>query len=246
MEQGMDSHSLGRWSYVRINGKNGREVLIAAVYQACKASIGTIGSKTAFAQQWHLIRQSGDQNPDPRKRFISDLDTFLAPCHSKGIDILLMGDFNETLGESLRGLDAIVTKYNLLDLLPYHHGLDGKVETHSRGSKRLDYAFGTQDLAESISRIGITPYNFIVASDHRGVFIDFEIDSLLGGDPSHLMSPALRGLKSNSPKQCRKYVKAVTACLLTHKVFDRASRIQILTDTHGLMPRLSRARERVD
>ena len=89
-EQGMDSHGLGRWSFVKIHGKNGRAVLIATIYQACKASISTIGSKTAYAQQWHLIRQTGDQKPDPRKRFISDLDAFLAPYHSAGTEILLM------------------------------------------------------------------------------------------------------------------------------------------------------------
>jgi endonuclease/exonuclease/phosphatase family metal-dependent hydrolase len=109
-----------------------------------------------------------------------------------------MGDFNETLGDSLQGLDAIINKYSLLDLLPYHHGMEGEVETHSRGSKRLDYAFGTQELAESIVRIGVTPYNFVVASDHRGLFIDFNVDAFLGGDPSHLMAPALRGIKSTS------------------------------------------------
>ena len=36
----------------------------------------------AFAQQWHLIHQWGDAKPDPPKRFITDLDTFLAPHHS--------------------------------------------------------------------------------------------------------------------------------------------------------------------
>ena len=50
IEQGMDSHGLGQWRYIRIYGKNGREVLMVTAYQACKASIGTIGSKTEFAQ----------------------------------------------------------------------------------------------------------------------------------------------------------------------------------------------------
>jgi hypothetical protein len=246
LDQGMDSHGLGRWSYVRIHGKNGREVLIATVYQACKAHYDSIGPNTAYAQQWHLLRQSGDTKPNPRKRFITDLDAFLAPHHAAGTEILLMGDFNETLGDSLQGLDSIINKYNLLDLLPYHHGMDGEVETYSRGTKRLDYAFGTQELAESIVRIGITPYNFVVASDHRGLFIDFDVDAFLGGDPSHLMSPALRGIKSNSPKQCRKYVEALTKYLTDHKVFERATRIQTQTDEKGLTPRLARKWERID
>jgi hypothetical protein len=31
------------------------------------------------------------------KSFIAYLDTFLAPCHAAGAEILLMGDFNKTL-----------------------------------------------------------------------------------------------------------------------------------------------------
>ena len=66
-------------------------------------------------QQWHLIRQAGDTKLHPRKQFIKDLGKFLSPHHRSGTDILLMGDFNETLGDSIRGLDLIVKKYNLLD-----------------------------------------------------------------------------------------------------------------------------------
>jgi hypothetical protein len=99
------------------------------------------------------------------------------------------------------------------------------VETFSRSSKRLDHECGTQELAESIVRIGIAPCNFVIASDHHGLFIDFNSDAFLGGDPSHLMSPALRGVKRNSPKQCRKQVKApVTQHLTQPKVFEQGTR----------------------
>ena len=80
LQQGMDLHGFGRWSFVRIHGNNGRKVLVVTIYQAsCKASIRTIGSKTAFRQEGHLIRQSGDTKLDPQKRFINNLDVFL-PC----------------------------------------------------------------------------------------------------------------------------------------------------------------------
>jgi hypothetical protein len=67
--RGMDSHGLGRWSYVSITGKNGCEILIATIYQACRATISTIGSKT-----WILTMASdarGEQTPDPRKEIHS-------------------------------------------------------------------------------------------------------------------------------------------------------------------------------
>jgi hypothetical protein len=82
----------------------------------------------------------------------------------KGTHILLVGDFNKSLGKSLQGLNTIVSKHGILDLLPCHHGLDGEAETHSWGSKCLiDCAFGTQQLAELIVQIRLTPCDFIIA-----------------------------------------------------------------------------------
>jgi hypothetical protein len=130
----MDTHGLGRWSYITITGKNGRRVLVTTVSQTCKTRIAVAGAKTACAQQWHLLRQQGDPQPDPGKRFHQDLDKFLQPHMAAGKELILLGDFNETLGGSFHGLDALINKYALLDLLPYHHGIDGEVETYARGS----------------------------------------------------------------------------------------------------------------
>jgi hypothetical protein len=124
--------------------------------------------------------------------------------------------------------------------------MDREIETYARGSKRLDYAFGSQQLAESIIRIGITPNNFVTASDHRGHFIDLDVDVFLGGDAKHLMSPALRGIKSNSPKQCRKYVEAANKYLTEHKVFERATKIQTKTDDQGLTTMMQHKWECID
>lgn len=53
------------------------------------------------------------------------MHSFQQPHYTAGTEILLiMGDFNETLGGLLQVIDSIVIKYNLLDLFPYHHGMD--------------------------------------------------------------------------------------------------------------------------
>jgi hypothetical protein len=219
--QGMDPHGLGRWSYVTITGKNGRKILITTIYQACKAHIAAVGAKTAYTQQWYILCKKGDVRPDPCNSFHHDMDKFLEPHMAAGIEILLLGDFMDSM--------ALINKYALLNLLPYHHGIGGEIETYSRGCKRLDYLFGTQILAESIICIGNTLYNFVITSDHRGLFMDFNADSFLGGDPSQLMSHALRGIKSSDPKKCRQYVTAVNK----HKVYDRVIRLEKQTEERG-------------
>jgi hypothetical protein len=187
-------------------------------------------------------------NPDPRKSFKTDLDSFLAPAHHEtGTEILLLGDFNKSIGELLQGIDAIINKYGLLDLMPYHHSIDGEVETYSRGTKRIDYALGTQTINNSIvPSIGYTPYNFVITSDHRGLFIDLNADSFLGGDPSQLMSPALRGLKSTNPKKCRKYVSEVNKYLKSHDIFARVIRLEIQTETQGFTIEIKNGWEKID
>jgi hypothetical protein len=53
LETRHDPHVLGRWSYITITGKNGRDILLVTTYQACKQSINSAGAKSAYAQQWH-------------------------------------------------------------------------------------------------------------------------------------------------------------------------------------------------
>jgi hypothetical protein len=189
----MDSHGFGRWSCVRINGKDGREVQIVAACQACKASIGingkngckvqivaacqackasvgTIGSKTACAaQRWHLLRQAGDQKPNMGKSFIADLDAFLAPCHADGAEIPLMGDFNKTPGNSWQELlEAIINKHSLLDLSRVTMDWTKKWKHFPAAQKDWTMHLARKSLlsAESITHVGVTPCNFVIASDH--------------------------------------------------------------------------------
>jgi hypothetical protein len=242
----MDPHGLGRWSFTTITGKNNRKILVITIYQVCQTRIATAGSNTAYAQQWHILRQKGETTPDPRKSFKKDLDQFLAPHHEEGSEILLLGDFNETIGESIHGIDAIIHKYELIDLMAYHHGIEDKIETYARGNKRIDYAFGTNLLNESVVRIGYTPYNYVITSDHRGLFIDLNADEFLGGNPNQLMSSVLRGIKSTDPNNCRKYVAAVNKYLKAHRVFKRVKRLETQTERRGFTLMIQRGWEKVD
>ena len=64
MERGSDS--LGRWTYIRIRGKQGRSLWILTAYQVCKSS--PTAGLTASAQQLSLLRQQGDK-ATPREAF---------------------------------------------------------------------------------------------------------------------------------------------------------------------------------
>jgi hypothetical protein len=242
---GSDYHGLGRWSHIRLNGKNGRRVTIVTVYQVCKQSVSTAGAKTARMQQWNLLRRAGDTDPNPRKSFCNDLDSFLTTLQAAGDELILMGDLNEHLEDNASGMNAAVAKFGLVDSVSYHHGTDGEVPTHSRSNNRLDYVLCTHAIAPSIWRCGVLPFNSVACSDHRGVFIDVDIDEFLGGDPPALMSIALRGIRSQSPKACIQCIEETEQHMSEHKVCERIASLEALTILHGLTDHLQKKWEGV-
>jgi hypothetical protein len=181
--QGSDPRGLGCWSHGRLNGRNGRRVTIITVHQVCNQSISSAGATTARMQQWNLLRRSGDPDPNPRRSCCTDLEVFLTPLRTAGDELLVMGDLNEHLGANTSGMNAVVAKLGLVDTASYHHGLDGEVSTYSRSNNRLDCMLCTNALAPSIWRCGVLLFNFVILSDHRGVFIDVDVDKFLGAIP---------------------------------------------------------------
>jgi hypothetical protein len=85
-----------------------------------------------------------------------------------------------------------------------------------------------------------------MTSDHRGLFIDFNADSFMGGDPSQLMSHALCGIKSSDPKKCRQYVTAVNKYLIEHKVYARVIGLEKQAEKRGFTVTVQKGYQKVD
>jgi hypothetical protein len=64
-----DKSGLGRWNTVTFRGPTNHKVTIITAYAVIRTTIHQAGPTTAFAQQWHLLRRDGIQNPDPHKQF---------------------------------------------------------------------------------------------------------------------------------------------------------------------------------
>jgi hypothetical protein len=153
---------------------------------------------------------------------------------------------NEHLGDNASGMNAVVAKFGLVDSVSYHHGTDGEVATRSRSNNRLDHIPCTHAIAPSIWRCGVLPFNFVTCSDHRGVFVDVDMDEFLGGDPPALMSIALQGIRSQSPKACIQCMEETEQCMSEHKVHERIASPEALTILHGLTDHLQKKWEGVD
>jgi len=66
---GRDEHSLGRWTWVRLNGRNNKSLKILTVYRVA-TPIG--GPFTVYAQQRTALLE-GNNERCPRKAFLEDL-----------------------------------------------------------------------------------------------------------------------------------------------------------------------------
>jgi endonuclease/exonuclease/phosphatase family metal-dependent hydrolase len=142
---------MGRWSYVRIKGKTDTRLLVVTVYQVCKAPINTSGDSTAFTQQWNQIRATGDDTPNPRVKFTSDLSDFLAEYPND--PIILAGDINSWLGcpNDDKNFENLVRRHNLKDVLIRSHGPDSEIPTRKEG-RRIDYIFASEIIADNTTR----------------------------------------------------------------------------------------------
>ena len=178
--------TFGQWTIMTINIKQNRKLSIICCYQVCDQTSNSVGPKTAFNQQWSILKQQGNPYPHPRKQFITDLDKTLSQLRNKGHSIVLAGDFNTTVGEQPFGLDMILNKYSLIDSIQYLHG-EYECSTYARGTKCIDYIFASTDLLPAIKGGGIPLLDAITSSDHHAIFIDVHIPSCLESELSCLL-----------------------------------------------------------
>jgi hypothetical protein len=93
---------LGRWTTVTLQGQDSTSVTLYSAYNVVKTTLKESGPSTVFAQQWQIFRLSGVVAPNPRQRFIDDLQRDIQIRTTNSEAIILVGDFNEQLGEDLK------------------------------------------------------------------------------------------------------------------------------------------------
>jgi hypothetical protein len=179
------SDDLGRWSFMKFQGRSGRVVTYITAYQVCV--------RMAFHQQETLLRRQKRSDINPRKNFHSDLKQFIQRCQQRNEDIYLSGDFNETLEYSTSRMRSMCAECNLVDIWTQLHPEHPDFATHIRGSTRIDYCLVSISLVSAIRSIGYEPFQFRSKTDHRGLYVDFHTDLLFGNKTHRLANTPTRG-----------------------------------------------------
>ena len=131
----------GRWVSQSFLGCHGRVVTIVSAYQVVTDTPST-GLTTAAAQQHSLLLHAKDPVIFPRRAFRRDLERYLLECRNAGQELLVMGDFNEAIGQEADGMIAVMQSLGLIDIMQRQHP-SPLPATYARGQKCLDYVPGT-------------------------------------------------------------------------------------------------------
>jgi exonuclease III len=167
--------SMVRWSTISLSGKHGRIIHFVSVYQV----VDKAGNRpfTAHQQQVSSLLLA-DRTISPRIAFIQDLFGYFRSIQSPTSTFIVMGDLNEIVGHALSGFSKLTREFDLVDIMPHFHPIDKEVATYSRGRNRLDYIFCSQSLLTSVRSCGIEPFNEHIFSDHRSLFVDWDVKTL--------------------------------------------------------------------
>ena len=92
----------------------------------------------------------------------------------------------------------------MIDPILVRRGCTTEPNTHNCGSDRIDFVLCTRLINDFITKCGITPFDQISQSDHRGIYLNIQVKAFLQDD---IVSSALtsRILSSKSPDHVPTY-----------------------------------------
>jgi hypothetical protein len=192
------SDDLGRWASATFTGHDGCLFTLYSLYNCVDVHITDVGPSTAYAQQWQLLCLAGIKDPKPRMQCVQDLshDIWQRQLNDEGI--MIVGDFNKTLGKDTTLMASVCTKYSLYDVVDNLHGSCTDVPTYNRGTRRLDYCLLFFNLQSDLQATGFNLFNEYASSDRRILFVDFNLSHTLGKPNPAVVARAKCSVSSRS------------------------------------------------
>jgi hypothetical protein len=136
---------------------------------------------------------------------------------------MVVGDFNKTLGQDPTLMASVCAQHSLYDVVDQVHGPIADIPTYIRGPPRLDYCLLSLHLQSWLHAVGLTTlFNEFASSDHRTLFLDFDLLGTLGKPNLPMFPPVKRFVYIRSNDVC-KFVAKMTDHLQENKVFHKFS-----------------------
>jgi hypothetical protein len=201
IEQINDTSGLGRWAGHILIGKHNKHIAVITAYRPTKST----GHNTNYQQQWRILRNRDNNDPEPRSKMLKDLTETIRHWTAQQMEVILIWDANESIQHHRSQLHQFMAQTNLM---PAHTA--SPTASYNRGSLCIDFIMTTPNTHDAIIAAGYLPlYGSIWESDHRGIFIDISIDTLFHGQTPNIHANPKRILPSNNHSQVFRFIKAL-------------------------------------
>ncbi len=214
-----DQSGLGQWSTITLRGQEDRLFTIITAYRVCQGNIQSSPVGSSFSREYVHHKQNGASKPQPRTIFLKDITAIIQKLQHQSHAMHLMMDSNGSLTDD-NNLQQLLTDCNLSDL----HAHAPSPSTYIGSSQqRIDHMLGCPQTYLALTSSGSLSYTEGPQSDHRGLFIDLSMQTLLKrtiATPSILSSPS-RSLKSGNPEAVATYHEEMLKYYAEHKMVTR-------------------------
>jgi hypothetical protein len=202
IDRGYDPSGMGRWAWMRMEGKEGHHMRFVTAYRPCQSG----GASSVFQQQARAMALHQDFR-NPRTALLEDVVAAMLKWKALGDHIVFGTDANEDIrkGEVHACLYAAGFRELILDL---HPDLCPPA-TQNRNTQRevIDGLFGTPGVI--ITNGGYLGFGDGCPSDHRLLWFDATYSVAFGQRPSELAPVRPKQLKAKDPRLAKKYCKQV-------------------------------------
>ena len=237
INKGVDASKLGRWSFVTLQGRGNTFFTIITAYRCCEGqNHNNVGTYSTYMQQETLLRRKGITK-SPQECFITDLIKFIESLNTKGHEILLCLDANETWDCRGSRINELALRTGLSDIAnEWHDGSVPATYTRANSARRIDYLLGSEGVMENVLAMGIASKEYDpVLGDHRPQYVDLNIKNILKLNVHDAESPTSRRLKSSNPKSTETYINKTKDHFSAHNIFNRVEQLWNELDSSVIM-----------
>ncbi len=190
-----DPLHLGRWCSLVLRGKQGMKLRLVTIYRP----VYSLGPLSAYQQQRNVLLDH-DIDTCPRIQILRELSNSIVQWKCQGEQVIVMGDFNESInGSTISNFFAELDMKELI--LDIHPNLI--INTFARGSNQIDGIYGTRNITASAG--GYTELEWGLKSDHRMLWVDLDLNQLFGEQNIPMWKPTIRRLKCTDPRVVDRY-----------------------------------------
>ena len=230
-DTGFDDSGLGRWSWVRIMGKQGCVTRFVTVYCPVKTGKGN----TIYTQQLRVLQE------DPTVRFWKDLGEQILQWKANGEQLIVSGDWNEKINSD--NITQWMALFDLRELVTSLHDCDPPT-TYNRGRDPIDGIFGSSNINPAAT--GYLEFDRI-PGDHRGLWIDVPNYQILGYKMNDIPRHKARRLKLEDPRVVQKYLRLLDSFFKTKGVYNKVTQLTALCKSANTpLPRIQKEYNDID